>query len=118
MSQTSLQIAENYYKAMNDKDINKIASYLHPNVKFIGPLATLDGRETVVQALAGFLTVFKSLKICSKFGERDQAMLVYELECLAPIGGGRVAGLITIKDKLISNIELFFDTSLISNIRK
>jgi len=46
----NLDLAESYYNAMLAKDFDKMASYLHDNVHFIGPLAEMHGKESVVAA--------------------------------------------------------------------
>ena len=34
-----IQIAEAYYQAMNEKNLTKVKSYWHPDVKLISPMA-------------------------------------------------------------------------------
>jgi hypothetical protein len=105
----NINIAEQYYAAMNNKDLNEIALYLHPKVKFLGPLAQLDGKEAVLESAKGFLGIVDSVKMRVKFASGNQVMLAYDLNCVSPIGTIRVAALMTFEDNLISSIELFFD---------
>ena len=67
------------------------------------------GKETVLEAAKGFTNLFKTLTIRTKLSSEDQAMIVYDLDCSAPIGNIRVAALFSFQDKLIAKIELFFD---------
>ncbi len=60
MSQTNIKIAEHYYAAMGNKDLNEIALYLHPKVRFLGPLAQLDGKDAVLESAKGFLGIVNS----------------------------------------------------------
>jgi len=109
MSALNLSIAESYYAAMNNKDLNEIALYLHPKVRFLGPLAQLEGKEAVLESAKGFLGIVDSVKMRTKTAFSNQAMLSYDLNCVQPIGTIRVAALMTFEDDLISVIELFFD---------
>lgn len=109
MSQNNINIAEGYYKAMGEKDLAMVAKYVHPDVQFIAPLSQLSGREAVLEAAKKFITLFQTLKIRSSLGAGDQAVVVYDLECPAPIGTFSTAVLMTIKEDLIAKIELFFD---------
>ena len=62
----NINIAELYYEAMNNKDLNEIALYLHPKVKFLGPLAQLEGKEAVLESAKGFLGIVDSVRDASK----------------------------------------------------
>lgn len=109
MSQSNIMIAEAYYKAMGEKNVAEVGKYLHPDVQFVAPLGKMSGKEAVLEGAKKFTTLFKSLKIRSKFGSDDQAMVVYDLECPEPIGSFSTAALITFRESLVSKIELFFD---------
>jgi hypothetical protein len=101
--------AEAYYKAMNDKDFAGVATHLHPDVRFMGPLADLTGKEAVLEAAKRFATLTKSLKVRAKFGSHDEAMLTYDVDFGEPIGICRTAALLTFQDSLVARIELFYD---------
>jgi hypothetical protein len=72
-------------------------------------LANVVGKESVLNAVKGFMTVFRTLTVQTICSSRDQVMLVYDLDCPAPIGFLRAAVLMHFKDDLIAQIELFFD---------
>ncbi len=109
MLEKNVMIAEAYCKALGDKDINRMEQYLHPDVRFIGPMAETTGKEALLGAAKAISSLFKTLTIRAKFGQGDQAMLVYDLEFPMPIGISRGANLMTFKEGLISCIELFYD---------
>ena len=109
MALTLVNSAEAYYNALKNKDLSGMAQYLHPNVRFIGPLAEMTGKEAVLEAAKNFFPFVKGLTIRSKFGSGNQAMLAYDLECPPPIGMFRAATLMTFEDSFISCIELFYD---------
>lgn len=115
MSEKNLMVAESYYAAMNNKDIESMEKMLHPDVVFIGPLATLQAKEAVVKAIKGFTAAFNTLNVRAKFHSKNQAMLAIDTEFKEPIGNLRTASLLTTEDGLIVKIELFYDTSVVES---
>lgn len=109
MSQDNLSIAENYYKALGEKDTHLAEKFLHPKVQCIGPLTKIMGKENVSEANKKFISLFTTLKVRSSFASRDQAMIVYDLLCPLPVDAFSAVALLTLKDNLISQIELFYD---------
>ena len=107
----NLKFAENYYKAMLAKDFDEMASYLHDNVHFVGPLAEMHGKEAVVSAAKNFGGILQDIQIRSRFADGDQIMFAYDMVVPAPIGKFRAAVLMEFTDRLISRIELFYDAS-------
>lgn len=110
MSEKNVTSAVAYYEAMNDKNIAAIEKFLHSEVKFLGPLANITGKNAYLESLQRFFfPSFQKLTIRSHFGSDDQAMVVFDLDCPAPVGIVRTASLMTFKNNLISHIEAFFD---------
>lgn len=109
MSKNNVAIIEAYYKAVGEKNVEGIDKYLHSDVQFIAPLAKMVGKEAVLEATKKFTSLFKTLKIRAKCGSQDQAMVVYDLDCSAPIGNLSAAVLMTFQEGLIIKIELFYD---------
>ena len=107
MNNTAL--IETYYKAVGDKNFEKIEKHLHPDVQFIAPLAKMKGKKAVLEATKRFTTLFKTLKIRASFGSNNQAMVVYDLDCPEPIGIFSSSALMTFENGLITKIELFYD---------
>ena len=110
-SDNNLMSAENYYNAMLAKDFDKMTSYLHDNVHFIGPLAEMQGKDAVVTAVKNFGGILQDIQIRSRFAAGDQIMFAYDMVVPAPIGKFRAAVLMEFTDRLISKIELFYDAS-------
>lgn len=104
-------IAEEYYTLIGEKNTEGIKKYLHPDVEWIGPMATLKGKEAVLQATNNFVNAIRSLKVCAKFGAENQAMIVHESDIPGVAKDFRGAALINFRDGLISRIELFYDAS-------
>ena len=69
----------------------------------------MEGKEAVLEATKRFITLFKTLKVRAKAGLGEQAIVVYDLECPAPIGLFSTAVLMTFQEGLILKIELFYD---------
>lgn len=108
-SGNNLKSAESYYNAMLAKDFDKMASYLHDNVHFIGPLAEMHGKDAVVSAAKNLSQILGDIKIRSKFAHQNQIMFVYDFMFPAPITCLRAAVLMEFTNQLISKIELFYD---------
>jgi hypothetical protein len=115
MSEENLMIAQAYYADMNKKDVESMEKRLHSNIQFIGPMAEVNGKESVLKAIKGFITAFKTLKVRAKFHSGDQVMLAIDTEFPAPVGNHRAASLLTIENGLIARIELFYDTQVIES---
>lgn len=109
MSEKNIAIAVAYYQAMNKKDLSAMEKYLHPEVRLIGPLADITGKDAVLGTVKHLLAVFNTLTIRARFGAGDQVMLAYDIDFPAPIGISRAAVLLTFQDGLIIRYELFFD---------
>jgi hypothetical protein len=108
-SDNNLKSAENYYNSMLVKDFDKMASYLHDNIHFIGPLAEMHGKEAVVLAAKNLSQILGDIQIRSKFAHENQIMFVYDFMFPAPIGKLRAALLMEFTNQLISKIELLYD---------
>ena len=109
MSEKNLTSAVAYYQAMSRKDLSVMEKLLHPEVRLIGPMAELTGKDAVLNSVKHFLAVFNKLTIRAHCGNGDQVMLAYDLDCPAPIGLFRGAVLLTFQDDLIIRYELFYD---------
>jgi hypothetical protein len=103
------EIIEEYYKAMGNRNFEKIEKHLAADVQFIGPLARIKGKEAVLEATKKFASFFKTLNVRAKFGSNNQAMVVYDLDCPEPIGIFSSSALMTFENGLIAKIELFYD---------
>ncbi len=103
------EIIAEYYKAMGQRDFEKLEKLLSSDVQFIGPLAKMKGKEAVIEATKRFSSLFKTLNVRAKFGSNNQAMVVYDLDCPDPIGLFSSSALMTFENGLITKIELFYD---------
>lgn len=101
--------AQAYYKAMTDKDLAGVACQLHPQVQFVGPMASLAGKEPVLEAAKRFMSLIQGIRIRAQFGSESQVMLTYDADFAGPIGICRTAVLMAFRDDMIERIELFYD---------
>ena len=101
-------IAELYYTAINDKDVDKASSYFHEEITLKTPMATISSKEKVAEAARNFTKIFDSLIVREVVGNGDRVVVIYDLN--SSIGVISTASLISCKDGLISSIELFYDT--------
>jgi hypothetical protein len=108
-----LRIAENYYRAMLTKNFETMAGYLHKDVHFIGPLAEMHGKESVISAAKNLTQILNDIQIRSRFSSNNQVMFAYDFLFPAPIGNLRAAVLLEFTDQLISKIDLFYDGRLL-----
>lgn len=115
MSQSTQDIGRQYYEAMGNRDIETVSKYLHEHVTFSGPLANTQGKDIVLGAVKGFMAFFQDLTIRHVFGDKDQVMVVYDMNFPAPIGLFRGAALLKVQDGLITSVELFYDARPFEN---
>lgn len=111
MHTNHMKLAEEYYTLVGEKNVEGIKKYLHRDVEFYGPLATLKGKEAVIGMTSGFMERIKSLKIQASFASGDQAMIVYESDIPGISSHFPGASLMSFRDGLIVKIQLFFDAS-------
>ncbi|MBZ5664908.1 MAG: nuclear transport factor 2 family protein [Acidobacteriia bacterium] len=98
-----------YYQAMHNKDLAGMARHLCDDVRFIGPLAEMTGKDAVLETANRFMRLIKGIRVNARMGSGDQIMLTCDLEFPEPIGRCRTAVLMTFEDGLIARIELFYD---------
>ena len=109
MNHNNVALAEAFYTAMGEKNVGTMEKYVHPDIQFTAPLAKLQGKEAYLEALKGFATFFKTLTTRATFGEGDQAVVVYDVDCPAPVGKLPSVALLTFQEGLIIRVELFYD---------
>lgn len=113
----NLSLAESYYNAMLAKDFDKMASHLHNNVHFIGPLAEIHEKDAVVTAAKNFAGILQDLQIRSRFASGNQIMFAYDMVVPMLIGKFKAAVRMEFTEQRISKIELFYDASLFAKKR-
>jgi ketosteroid isomerase-like protein len=110
MQQKNITLAEEFYTSMGQKNVAALEKYVHPDIQFTTPLAKLVGKKDYLEAVKKFVSLFNKLTIRAKCGSENQAIIVYDVDFPMPIGKLPSAALMTFRDGLITNIELFFDS--------
>lgn len=118
MVKNNIDKALAYYKAMNERNFSQVETYLDPNVQFTTPLAELSGKEAVLVAIKGFMSVAKQVAIKKEFISGDDVVLIYEVEFPAPIGIVPSVTHMTFNNGLITNIRLYYDARPFDEARK
>lgn len=111
LTEKNVVIAEAYYKAMEQKDIAGVASYLHPHVQFVSPTAVLAGKGSALEAAQRYMSIVRGIRIRTRFSFDNLSMLTYDADFGEPIGICRTAVQMTFTDGLIERLELYFDAS-------
>lgn len=109
MNKNNEIIANSYYSAMAANDSAAIASYLHPDVMFIGPLGEMFGKELVLSKAVAAIDLFKTLSIRTTFSSADQVVIIYDLNLPDNNEILRCVSLMTFENGLIKKNELFYD---------
>ena len=109
MSNSLKDVCARYLAAWQKKDIEAITACVHPDIRFISPTATFDGREKYLAAAKRFFTIFSKLDLNGEFYGDDAAMFSLDFHCVAPIGDCPTAEFVSFKDGLIQTDQLFFD---------
>lgn len=109
MEKDNVAVAEVYYSAVAQRDIAGMEKCLHPAVQLKNPLGVTSGREAVLEAAKKILPLFESLRIRTMLSAGDQVVVIWDLVFPAPIGNMPSASLLTFRDGLIANIEIFCD---------
>lgn len=109
MTNNNLATVLSYYDAINNNQPEVAIELLAENARLISPLDERSGKADVLPALKGFCQAVQHVAIRAQFAEGDQVMLAYDIVFPEPVGCLRAAGLITLKDGLIEEIELFYD---------
>jgi len=117
MKDHHLNVALAYYQAMTEKNITKLEQYLDSNVRLVSPLAIVTGKTAAMEAATGFMKAFNTLKIRASFSQDNQVMIAMDIDFPEPIGSLRAAVLMTFKDKLIIENEMFYDACPFLKIR-
>ena len=109
MNHDNVTIAEAYYTAINEKNAADMGKYLAPDIHYVNPLAEMTSKEEALTAAKKLFPLTKGVTIHRIFSSGDQVVVIFDLEFLPPIGNLPIAALLTIHNKLITKLEMFFD---------
>ena len=109
MDYDNVTIAEAYYTAIKEKNTANMSKYLAPDVHYVNPLAEMTSKEEALTAAQKLFLLTKTLTIHRIFSSGKQVVVIFDLEFLPPIDKLPIAALLTIHNKLITKLEMFFD---------
>ena len=107
------KIAGDYLEAWNRKDAAAFAALVAPEVRFVGPLARIEGRDAFVAALSRMFPMVERVALRALFAEEGgtRVVLIYDFVCAPPIGSCRTAEMLEVRGGLIVASELFVDSA-------
>ena len=79
MTQTPAHIAATYFEAWKAKDFDTLASILHEDATFRGPLGTADSGEECVAGLKGMSQIVTDIDIAHVFVDGPNVLTWFEL---------------------------------------
>ena len=109
MKGNAMEVGEAYLRALSEKDLKQIESYVHPEIKFKSPLVECTGAARFLEAVGNLTSRMRSTRLRAKFSSENQAMFVYDVVFGPPIGVSRAANLMTVEGEKIREMELIFD---------
>jgi hypothetical protein len=109
-TQAHIAAAEAYYQAYLDGDLERVASFVHPEIHFKNPSVELRGKEAFLEAARNLVEQIRGIEVRARFGAGEQIMLAYDMRLKGMEEPLSAAVLMGFKDGLIASIELFFDT--------
>jgi len=109
MDYDNMTIAKAYYTAIKEKNAADMGKYLAPDVHYVNPLAEMTSKEEALTAAKKLFPLTKTVTIHKIFSSENQVVVIFDLEFLPPIGNLPIAALLTIHNKLITKLEMFFD---------
>lgn len=105
----SKDLARSYYEAVGAKDGDTVASMLDEHVSFVGPFASLHGKEAVLTATTHFMDAFRSLTIQDVLTNGERAVVIYSVDMPDVSDDFPGASWLTFNNGRIQRIQLFYD---------
>lgn len=75
----------------------------------ISPLATVKGKAAALESIHKLYNIAQHIRVRAQFSNENSVMLALDTDFPAPIGTLPVASLLSFKEGLISQVELFYD---------
>jgi ketosteroid isomerase-like protein len=107
---TATEITQKYLAAWESRDAEAISALTHPEIHFKGVNAETRGREAFIAGCKRMFPLLQEHRVRAIAESGPQMILIYDFVCREPVGSVRTAEMLTMKDGLIVESELFFDS--------
>ena len=102
-------VALAYLEAVSQKQFDKLAELLHPDVEFKGPGGSLHNAQDFISALRRLEPILLRNEIKRVFVEGDEAFVRYDFVTDTSVGAVPTVELLKIEDGRVRSIWLLFD---------
>jgi ketosteroid isomerase-like protein len=108
MTGNAANIARTYFDAWKEKDFDTMRSLVMDDVRFEGPLATLEGAEDYMDGIRGLSQIISELVVEKVFVEGQDVLTWYTMHTTvaSPVP---VANWLHVEDGKISSLKVAFD---------
>jgi hypothetical protein len=103
------EVVRTFFDAWTSKDFGAAWALLDDSLVVEGPLAQYEDLATFKSALTGFGSLVSAAKLAAFMSDRDEAMLLYDLQ-VEGLGSLRVFELYTVAEGKIKHIQQVLDT--------
>lgn len=98
-----------FYSRIENEDFEGVRALLHDDMKFHGPMQSVDGADQLVSMLSMIAGVTESFRMKHVFVDGDRACAVYDLMTATPIGPSPMAEYFELRDGRIASLHAHFD---------
>ena len=105
----ALDVARGYHEAWTSARFEDASAFLADEVQIEVPINSYETKADFLEAVRGFATMIGRIEILAMLGDRDQAVLLYDL-LVEPIGPLRIAEHFTVENGVITRIRQVHDT--------
>jgi len=102
-------VARAYLEAFGNKQWDRLAELLHPDVEFKGPGGSFHNARDLMAAIRRMDPVLLRADLKRVFSERDEAFIRYDLVTNTSVGPVDTVELLKVEDGLVRSIWLMFD---------
>jgi hypothetical protein len=108
MTSAPAEVAAAYFRAWENRDIDRVRPVLHPDVDFVGALGATRGAEETLRGLAGMFAMTRQVEVIKRWVDGLDVLTWFELST-ASAGPLPVVNWSRVEDGLITRIRVTFD---------
>lgn len=106
-----------YVTAWTTGNLEAAKAALAPNVVFEGPNDRLTSADQLINAVGGFLKIFKGITPVAKVVDGDSAFVLYDCALATPLGKLRCAEYFKVSQGKITEIKLVYDATELNKLQ-